>query len=53
MDEIYDQEDIASDEDVNNVDAELIDSDSDPDDLDLTTLDLDDPTVTTTKNLIQ
>ena len=50
MDEIDDQEDIASDEDVNNVDAEPIDSNSDPDDLDLTTLDLDDPTVTTTKN---
>ena len=32
MDEIDDQEDIASDEEVNNVDAEPIDSDSDPDD---------------------
>ena len=43
MDEIDDEEDIASDEEVNNVDAEPIDSDSDPDDLDLTTLVLDDP----------
>ena len=39
MDEI----DIASDEEITNVDAEPIDSDSDPDDLDLTTLDLNDP----------
>ena len=40
MDEIDDQKDIASDEEVNNVDAE---PNSDPDDLNLTTLDLDDP----------
>ena len=43
MDQIDDHEDIASDEEVNNVDAEPIDSEGDPDDLDLTTLDLDDP----------
>ena len=42
MDEIYDQEDIASDEEITNVDAEPIDSDSDSDDLALTTLDLND-----------
>ena len=43
MDEIDDQEDIASEEEITNVDAEPIDSDSDPDDLDLTILDLNDP----------
>ena len=43
MDEIDDQEDIASDEWITNVDAEPIDSNSDPGDLDLTTLDLNDP----------
>ena len=43
IDEIDDQEDIASDEEVNNVDAELIECDSDHDDLDMTTLVLDDP----------
>ena len=37
-----DQEDIVSDEDVNNVNAELKDSDSDHNDLELTTLILDD-----------
>ena len=43
VNEIDDQEDIASDEEITNVDAEPIDSNSDPDDLDLTTLDLNDP----------
>ena len=43
MDQIDDQEDIASDEEVNNVDAEPIECDSDNDDLDLITLVLDDP----------
>ena len=43
MNEIDDQEDIASDEEITNVDAEPIDSDSDPDDLDLTTLEMNDP----------
>ena len=43
MDKIDDQKDIASDEEVTNIDAEPIDTDSNPDDLDLTILDLDDP----------
>ena len=41
MDQIDDQEYIASDDEVSNVDAEPIGTDSDHDDLDLTTLALD------------
>ena len=41
MDQFDDQEDIASDEEVNNVDAEHIDSDNDLDNLELTSHDLD------------
>ena len=43
MNEINDKENIASDEEVDNVDAEPLNTDSDHNDLDLTTLDLDDP----------
>ena len=49
--EIYDQEDIASDEEVNNVNAEPIECDSDPDDLNLTTLVLDEPNSFRCKNI--
>ena len=49
--EIDDQEDIASDEKFNNVDAEPIKCDSDHDDLNLTTLVLDDPNRVRCKNI--
>ena len=49
--EIDDQEGIASDEEVNNVDAEPIKCDSDHDDLNLTTLVLDDPNMVRCKNI--
>ena len=51
MDQIDDQEDIASDEEVNNVDAEPIECDSDNDGLDLITLVLDDPNNVRCKNI--